>query len=310
VPDLTDSSRFADVAAFLETHIADSGSDASYDLLPGHPAIDWVGDAGCGTPDRDQDGRSRPTDGGAGAPGAQCDAGAIEAPYGGPIRHISGVVRHETDGSPFPGICIFAGSPNSNQDGTVGVTDADGRYSIDVPEGQILMAFFRTIGGATTPKECDGDKIDKSVQPEWYRNVAVQFQPAPNDQQAIFPDINDVTTVAVLGADVTGIDACLGSGPTAGIDAPCAPRVDAVPPDDAATPPVAAAPANDPALLASTGSGSGSTGSSSGSAGATPAKLASTGSDSRTLVPWALALVATGGGLAWCDRRRRRLPGA
>ncbi len=68
-----------------------------------------------------------------------------------------------------------------------------------------------------TPDDpCNGG-IDHGVQPEWYRNVAVQFPPGSDDP--VFPDPDDVELVTVAATPVSGIDACLGAGPGAGADA-------------------------------------------------------------------------------------------
>lgn len=216
--DLTDPSRFADVAGRLDADIATDDAD-SYGLQAGQPAIDFVTDA-CADPDVDQLGNGRPTNGD-GANGPQCDAGSIEASYGGPARSISGLVRDELTGLPMAGVCVYLGLIRGNNDGTAALTGPDGRYRSDVPEGEFVVAFFRPVGGAATPSDCNGERIDRSLQPEWYRNVAVQFLPPPDENQPVMPDLNQLTRVVVGAADVSGIDACLGTGPGPGRDTPC-----------------------------------------------------------------------------------------
>lgn len=66
-----------------------------------------------------------------------------------------------------------------------------------------------------------------SYQPEWHRNVPIEFEAEAaaeddgDDDKVIMPDLAEVTLVTVAGSDVTLIDACLGKGPGAGLDVPC-----------------------------------------------------------------------------------------
>ncbi len=304
--DLTDGSAFPAVATLLDGNISD-GAPYSYGLQPGHPAIDRVTDAGCGTPNRDQEGNPRPVDGD-GLSGAQCDAGAVEAPYGGVPRSLSGTVRDENTLLPMAGVCVYAGLIGSSADGSMALTDANGEYTHVVPEGEFIIAFFLPTGGATSPKECGGAGIDKSYQPEWFRNVAVQFKPAPDDDEPIFPNLSDITTVVVAGGNVTGIDACLGAGPGAGKDAPCAPKAESGAGADATTTtttPAATTTTGVPSGAAAGTSGSGGSGSTS-SGSSSPSRLALTGSDLRLLVAAALWAMVAGVVLS---RRRHRLAG-
>lgn len=230
--DLDDSDRFDDVADLLEADPT-TGDPDSYDLSAGHPAIDRVSGKGCGDPAVDQNGSSRPLDGdGDGA--EDCDAGAVEAPSGKAtsLHTIRGTVYDETTRRPLPGACVFMtriGDDGDGDDGNLVQTDAQGRYVGDAPDGTYLMAFFVPLADADadSDRKCGESGFDRSYQPEWHRNVPIEFEAEAaaeddgDDDKVIMPDLAEVTLVTVAGADVTLIDACLGKGPGAGLDVPC-----------------------------------------------------------------------------------------
>ena len=218
--DLSDPSRVGDVADLLQNDSAD-GDPLFYGLDLGHPAIDFVTDGGCGTPDHDQRGTLRPVDGD-GADGAACDTGAIEVDTGVAPRSISGTVRDEVTGEPIAGACVYATDLNGGGgggDGVMVMTGADGTYTSGVFDCDFLMAFFVPAGQVTSPKGCGESGFATDYRPEWYRNVPVEFKD-DGDGDVEFPDIHDITPVAVAGADVEGIDVCLGAGPGQGSTLP------------------------------------------------------------------------------------------
>jgi hypothetical protein len=223
--DLSDPDRFAQVAALLDGDI-EEGDRESYGLAAGHPAIDHVADGGCGTPSTDQLGTSRPVDGD-GDGYATCDAGAIEADRQDAPHAISGTVLDEATGRPLRGICVYAANMTGDGDDTMTLTDATGRFRSDVVDGEFLMAFFAPNGVVTDPDHCGESGIATTLQPEWYRNVPIRFEepddPDSDDAEVIFPDLADITPVVVDGADVAGIDVCLGASADGGGDAPCGP---------------------------------------------------------------------------------------
>ena len=262
----------------------------SYELRRGHPAIDWVTDEGCGDPSDDQIGGPRPLDGdGDGTAG--CDAGSREAGASEVLGTISGTVYDEGTDAPLPGACVFLLNTSEDDDlSGIAQTDQDGRYAADVLPGRYLIAFFvpQDAGGDTG---CDGEQIDLSYQPEWYRNVPVEFsEDDDSDSDVVMPDPDEVTLVDLEDQPVTGIDACLGAGPGAGLDAPCTAAEpdalgDAVP---RAGDPVAAPVGPDAAAAA---------------AAAAPRSLAFTGTD-LTIGLLSLALLVAGIGFLVAARRR------
>jgi hypothetical protein len=219
--DLTDTGRFAEVASGLDAVLAD-GAALSFELDVGHPAIDVVSDEGCGDPADDQNGSPRPVDGD-GSASAECDAGAVEAAQVDSVRGVEGTVYDEATGLPLPRACVFLGRVDGEDDdaGDMARADDQGRYRGEVPQGTYLIGFFVPLGDVDGPEGCGGEGIDTRYQPEWYRNVAIEFTSDDPDSDVQFPDLADVQLVTVAGADITGIDACLGSGPGAGSDAPC-----------------------------------------------------------------------------------------
>ena len=293
--DLTDGSRFADVGAQLEP--MSIGDTDSYGLLPGNPAIDHVTDGGCGTPDRDQRGALRPVDGD-GLDGAACDAGAVEAGAASPPRSISGTVRDEVTGAPMAGVCIFAGAVGGTGDGAMARTGPDGTFTSSVVDGEYLMAFFVPVGDPSTPDDCGEQGVDLDVRPEWYRNVPVQLEDDDPQGDVVFPDLDDVTLVEVAGVDLTGIDACLGAGPGAGRDAPCAPSATAAPGDPA--------PSLDPRPPAPDTAPTGAERPSVAAGATFPARLAFAGVSSVGVLLLGAVTVAIGVGFTVVGRRRRR----
>ncbi|MFN7151120.1 MAG: hypothetical protein ACK4V6_16785, partial [Microthrixaceae bacterium] len=219
--DLTDQDLFDEVSNRLDGDISEN-DPWSYELDRGHPAIDWVTDKGCGDPSDDQTGAPRPVDGdGDGVIG--CDAGAREAGSSEARGTISGTVYDEGTVAPLPGACVFLLNTVDDDDDLNGIaqTDQDGRYSADVLPGRYLIAFF-VPQGSGGKGGCDGEQLDLSYQPEWYRNVPVEFSDDDDsDSDVVMPDPDEVTLVEFEDEPVTGIDACLGEGPGAGLDAPC-----------------------------------------------------------------------------------------
>lgn len=285
--DLTDPDRFDEVSNRLDGNLFDS--DAwSYELRTGHPAIDWVDDKGCGDPSDDQVGAPRPTDGdGDGV--AACDAGAREEEMSESREVVSGTVYDEATVAPLSGACVFLLNTGEDDDlSGIAQTDQDGRYSADMLPGEYLVAFFVPQDRASGDG-CDGEQIDLAYQPEWYRNVPVEFADADDtDSDVVMPDIDEVTLVRVEGEPVSGIDACLGAGPGAGSDAPCAEEEpaalgDAVPRPSASNPTSAAPPA--------------------AAAAATPRSLAFTGVD-MTIGVLSLVLLVAGTAFVVAGRRR------
>ena len=307
--DLTDSDLFNDVANQLEADPTD-GSPFSYELDPGNPAIDWVAGKGCGDPDHDQNGQTRPLDGD-GDGDASCDAGAIEASAAEPLEThtISGTVYDETTLRPIHRACVFLTNADGSGgggggDGQLVSTDDLGRYSGAVADGRYLMAFFVPNGDGDTgdsERDCGEDGIDRTYQPEWYRNLPIEFETeaaaAAEDSGGdgdgvIMPDITKVTLVTVAGADVSSIDACLGKGPGAGLDVPC------TPPADDLGEPADPAPAASPTSAAGNGV----------AAAPTPATLAFTGMNG-VLVLLSTGLVLAGTAFVFAGRRREQLVG-
>jgi hypothetical protein len=288
--DLTDGSRFATVAARLESDVTGGDDEWSLDPLPGSPAIDFVGDGRCGTPPDDQRGRTRPRDGDLDGTAA-CDAGAIEVD-GWARRRISGTVWDERTGAAFPGICVAVGAFGVDEWYSA-VTGPDGRWSVEVPAPAAYgVGFYLPTPPVADAKECSG-VIDRSIQAEWWGNLAVEFD---SGGDPIVPDPSALQLVKVGDTDVTGVDACLGPGPGPGATAPC-PR--------SASP--AAPPAGGPtgvhAPPATGGPAVGGGPDASRPRGAVPARLALTGTGSAlVLVGAALALVGAG-----VLHRRRRL---
>jgi hypothetical protein len=219
--DLTDSDLFDEVSNRLDGDLFDDDR-WSYELRPGHPAIDQVTDKGCGDPSDDQVGNPRPVDGD-GDGSAACDAGSREVGSSAERRTISGTVYDEGTVAPLPGACVFLLNTSSDDDvNGVAQTDEAGRYTAEVLPGRYLVAFFVPRDGGGKGR-CDGEQIDLSYQPEWYRNVAVEFSDADDsDSDVVMPDPDEVTLVDLADEPVSGIDACLGAGPGAGLDAPCA----------------------------------------------------------------------------------------
>lgn len=216
--DLTDQDLFDEVSNRLDGDIFED--DAwSYELRRGHPAIDLVDDKGCGDPSDDQTGAPRPVDGdGDGI--VACDAGAREAGSSEERGSISGTVHDEGTAAPLPGACVFLLNTAEDDVNGIAQTDQDGRYRAEVLPGTYLIAFFvpQDTGGEDG---CDGEQLDLSYQPEWYRNVPVEFGDDDSDGDVVMPDPDEVTLVELEHEPVTGIDACLGKGPGAGLDAPC-----------------------------------------------------------------------------------------
>ena len=113
------------------------------------------------------------------------------------------------------------GDDGDGDDGNLVQTDAQGRYVGDAPDGTYLMAFFVPLADADadTDRKCGESGFDRSYQPEWHRNVPIEFEAEAaaeddgDDDKVIMPDLAEVTLVTVAGSDVTLIDACLGKGP-------------------------------------------------------------------------------------------------
>ena len=241
--DLSDPTEMSQVAAGVEPAIG-TGDAEAYELEPGSPAIDFVADSSCGGLAIDQVGTTRPVDGDAdGTP--YCDAGSVEAGRARIIVPVTGQVRWEPTGAPRGGVCVYYGNTDDDDESVLVVTGADGRYTANVVAGQYLVAFFQPLPSGDPDDPCNGG-IDHGVQPEWYRNVAVQFPPGSDDP--VFPDPDDVELVTVAATPVSGIDACLGTGPGAGADAPCPASV---PPTT--TPPTTAPPTTAPSSTAGAG---------------------------------------------------------
>jgi hypothetical protein len=295
--DLQDPSRYGDVGGLLE--MMSIGDTDSYGLQLGHPAIDWIDDGGCGSPDRDQRGTLRPQDGD-GVDGATCDAGAVEAVSTSVPWRIAGSVHDERTGSPMAGVCVYSAPVSGSGDEAMALTASDGTYVSNVADGEYLMAFFVPAVAVSTADDCGEDGVSDEVQPEWYRNVPVRFEDDDPDGDVVIPDLDDVSLVQVAGADVAGVDACLGTDPDAGLDAPCAPVV-ATPAGPVATP---AAP---PSALPSSGSsGAPDLDARAGDLAALPARLAFTGASVAWLATAGLLTALVGVGLAATGRRRRR----
>jgi len=290
--DLTDTTRYSDVGNRLDGDVRD-GATTSYDPTLGNPAIGWVTDTGCGDPEDDQLGAPRPTDGDG---LAHCDAGAIEAADSGAVRSISGTLFDEVTQQPLQGACVFTSQPggDGDGDGVMAMTGTDGRYTSNVSDGVYLMAFFVPLAGGDG---CEDSGIDPRYQPEWYSNVPVEFRDDDSDSDdgdVVFPDLTEVTLVEVDGANVTGIDACLGAGPGAGLDAPCGPQVPTVPEEAVDLSP--AAPPSPGETRAE--------GAAIRAASARPSALAFTGV-ALVALWWGLAALAAGIGLVGTTRRRR-----
>jgi hypothetical protein len=284
--DMTDTDLFDEVSNRLDGDLFDS-DPWSYELRTGHPAIDFVDDKGCGDPSVDQVGAPRPTDGD-GDGSVDCDAGARETEASESRAPVSGTVYDEATVAPLAGACVFLLNTGEDDDlSGIAQTDQDGRYSADMLPGEYLVAFFVPEDRASEDG-CDGEQIDLSYQPEWYRNVPVEFSDDDDaDSDVVLPDVDEVTFVEVESAPVTGIDACLGAGPGAGSDAPCAEDPAALG-DAEPRPSASAAPPADPAAAA---------------AAATPRSLAFTGAD---LAIATLSLVLLAAGVAFVIAGRRR----
>jgi hypothetical protein len=147
----------------------------------------------------------------------------VEAAQADSVRGVEGTVYDEVTGLPLPRACVFLGRVDGedDDDGQMARADDQGRYLGEVPDGTYLMGFFVPLGDVDGPDGCGDEGIDTSYQAEWYRNVAIEFASDDPDSDVQFPDLADVQLITVAGADITGIDACLGSGPGAGADAPC-----------------------------------------------------------------------------------------
>lgn len=285
--DLTDTDSFDEVSNRLDGDLFDS-DPWSYELRTGHPAIDLVTDGGCGDPSVDQTGASRPADGD-GDGNADCDAGAREAAASDQRVPVSGTVHDEATVAPLEGACVFWLNTGEDDDlSGIAQTDEDGRYSTDMLPGEYLVAFFVPENRAGEDG-CDGEQIDLAYQPEWYRNVPVEFSDEDDsDSDVVMPDIDEVTFVEVTDTPVTGIDACLGAGPGAGSDAPCLDEDPAALGDEVPRPPASTAPVADPSAAA---------------AAATPRSLAFTGAD-MAIGTLSLALLAAGVAFIIAGRRR------
>ncbi len=207
--DFADAGRFDEVADLL-----DQQDVGEYHLAEGHPAIDFGDCTDVDGPD--QLGTTRPLDGdGDGAAG--CDAGAIEAGAMALQRRISGTIRDELDGDPLVGACVVSGSVDGD-DWDLSLTGSDGTFEIRSDVGARLVGFFVPSTPVVEPSECDGAAPSADHQAEWYRNVPIELG---EDGDVQLPDLAAVQVIDTTGGDVAGIDACLGTGPGAGGDAPC-----------------------------------------------------------------------------------------
>ena len=289
--DFADAGRFDEVADLL-----DQQDVGEYHLAEGHPAIDFGDCTDVDGPD--QLGTTRPLDGdGDGAAG--CDAGAIEAGAMALQRRISGTIRDELDGAPLVGACVVSGSVDGD-DWDLSLTGSDGTFEIRSDVGARLVGFFVPSTPVVEPSECDGAAPSADHQAEWYRNVPIELGEGGDVQ---LPDLAAVQVIDTTGGDVAGIDACLGTGPGAGGDAPCpsglAPPT-TLPPTSAAPPTTAPAAAPSTATPGSVG----------GDGAARPGRaLALTGGavTLRSLVGGGLVL---GGAVLVWRRRRIGPPGA
>lgn len=220
----------------LRTMMTDLGV-GGYWLELGHPAIDGVGDdpatGTCAGLTHDQTAQTmRPQDGDADG-AARCDIGAVEVgePWVEEDRVVSGAVVDETTGRGIAGACVIGVDPDIARGGTA-VTDASGRWSFVVPDGSYLVGFL-VPSEPVDPSASDGCTLAtpaEEYQAEWYGNVVMDH---PVDGS--HGELDEIARVVVAGADVPGVDACLGPGPGAAAPAPC-PSVVELPAGPTSTP--------------------------------------------------------------------------
>lgn len=169
---------------------------------PENPVVDMIGDCLVST---DIDQKARPQNGnGATAPG--CDAGAWEAaaPVIEGVRSISGTITSPA-GVELGGIC----AATFNEAGAL-----EGVVYTEVPDFEVETPLGVPVGLALLP--CDGGiEIDyeSEVMAEWDSDVVFVLDPLDSAPPA-------EATIHGMDRDVSGLEICLGIGPTA--DVACA----------------------------------------------------------------------------------------